>query len=82
MWSTICICPVKLRVRSLERKLLISITGSLIESRPPSLNEKIYLPMREPPREFMPLSHALYSKKPEKRYLLPGPSNRKFVMGG
>jgi hypothetical protein len=36
-------------------------------SRPPSLNEKIYLPMREPPRELMPESQALYSKKPEKR---------------
>ena len=69
-------------MRSLERKLEISITGSLIESRPPSLKEKIYLPMREPPSEFMPLSHALYSKKPEKRYLLPGPSNKKFVIGG
>jgi hypothetical protein len=51
-------------------------------SRPPSLNEKIYLPMREPPSELMPESQALYSKKPEKRYRLLGPSKRKFVIGG
>jgi hypothetical protein len=62
--------------------LVISIVGSLIERSPPSLKEKIYFPMREPPREFIPESHALYSKKPEKRYLFPGPSSKKFVIGG
>jgi hypothetical protein len=56
--------------------------GSLIESRPPSLKENIYFPMREPPKELIPESQALYSKKPEKRYLFPGPSKRKFVIGG
>jgi hypothetical protein len=36
-------------------------------SNPPSLKEKIYLPILEPPSELMPESQALYSKKPEKR---------------
>jgi hypothetical protein len=82
MWSIIYICPTKFRVLSLEIRFEISIVGSLIERRPPSLKEKICFPIREPPSEFTPESHALYSKKPENRYLFPGPSNKKFVMGG
>ena len=82
MWSIIYICPTKFWVLSFEIRFEISMVGSLMDRRPPSLKEKICLPMREPPREFTPESQALYSKKPENRYLLPGPSNRKLVMGG
>lgn len=60
----------------------ISIVGSLIEMRPPSLNEMIYFPILEPPMELIPESHALYSKNPENLYRPFGPSNMKLVMGG
>lgn len=82
MWSVTTVAPSITRVRSEPSMFLMSIVGSFIDRSPPSLNERTCLLILDPPIEFNPDSHALYSKCPENLYKLSGPSNIRFVIGG